>query len=140
MNEKEGMEFIERAEKMVDRLTKALYADDESNEVTGPMMMYAVAKFTAAVLLAIQEETYNFNVEEEYLEAVKEMMKVIGKDRRIQKIKNEREDIERQLAENEIKIEEYRKKVTKYEIDMDSMKHEKDMVLSAINDDDKTLN
>ena len=135
MNDKEGMDFIERAEKMVDRLTEALYADDESNEVTGPMMLYATAKFTAGVLLAVQEETYNFQVEEDYLEAVKGLMKVMGKDRRIQKIKNEREVIERQLAENEIKIEEYRRKVAKYEMDMDSMKHEKDMILNSINDD-----
>lgn len=132
--DKEGMDFIVRAEKMVDRLTKALYADDESNEVTGPMMLYATAKFTAGVLLAVQEETYNFQVEDDYLQAVKGLMKVMGKDRRIQKIKNEREEIERQLAENEIKIEEYRRKVAKYEMDMDSMKHEKDLVLNSIND------
>ena len=98
MNDKEGMDFIERAEKMVERLTDALHADDEDDEVTGPMMLYATAKFTAGVLLAIQEETYNFQAEDDFLEAVKGMMKVMGKDMRIQKIKNEREEIERKLS------------------------------------------
>lgn len=135
MNDKEGKDFIERAEKMVARLTKALYADDEDDEVTGPLMMYVAAKFTASILLTVQEETYNFQVEDEFLEAVKDMMKVMGKDKRIQKIKNEREEIERMLAENEIKLAEYEKKVAMCEREFDALKHEKDMILNTIDDD-----
>ena len=135
MNDKEGKDFIERAEKMVARLTKALYADDEDDEVTGPLMMYVAAKFTASILLTVQEETYNFQVEDEFLEAVKDMMKVMGKDKRIQKIKNEREEIERMLAENEIKLAEYEKKVAMCERESDALKHEKDMILNTIDDD-----
>lgn len=135
MNDKEGKALIERAEKMVARLTKALYADDEDDEVTGPLMMYVAAKFTASILLTVQEETYNFQVEDEFLEAVKEMMKVMGKDKRIQKIKNEREEIEKMLAENEIKLAEYEKKVAMCEREFDALKHEKDMILNTIDDD-----
>lgn len=135
MNDKEGKALIERAEKMVARLTKALYADDEDDEVSGTLMLYVAAKFTASILLTVQEETYNFQVEDEFLEAVKDMMKVMGKDKRIQKIKNEREDIERMLAENEIKLAEYKKKVAKCERDFDALKHEKDMILNTIDDD-----
>lgn len=135
MNDKEGKALIERAEKMVARLTKALYADDEDDKVTGPLMMYVAAKFTASILLTVQEETYNFQVEDEFLEAVKEMMKVMGKDKRIQKIKNERKEIKKMLAENEIKLAEYEKKVAMCEREFDALKHEKDMILNTIDDD-----
>ena len=135
MNDKEGKDFIERAEKMVARLTKALYADDEDDEVTGPLMLYVAAKFTASILLAVQEETYNFNAEDDFLECVKGLMKVMGKDKRIQKLKNEREEIERMLAENEIKLAEYEKKVAMCEREFDALKHEKDMILNTIDDD-----
>ena len=132
MNDKGGKAFIERAEKMVARLTKALYADDE---VTGPLMLYVAAKFTASILLAVQERTYNFNVEDDFQEAVKELMKVMGKDARIQKLKNEREEIEKMLAENEIKLAEYEEKVAKCERQFDALKQEKGIALNAIEDE-----
>lgn len=135
MNDKEGKALIERAEKMVARLTKALYADDEDDEVTGPLMLYVAAKFTASILLTIQEEAYNFHVEDEFLEVVKGLMKVMGKDSRIQKLKNEREEIEKMLAENEIKLAEYEEKVAKCERQFDALKQEKDMVLNTHEDD-----
>ena len=135
MNDKEGKAFIERAEKMVTRLTKALYADDEDDEVTDPLMLYVAAKFTASILLTIQEEAYNFHVEDEFLEVVKGLMKVMGKDSRIQKLKNEREEIEKMLAENEIKLAEYEEKVAKCERQFDALKQEKDMVLNTHEDD-----
>ena len=136
MNDKEGKVFIERAEKMVARLTKALYADDEDDEVTGPFMLYVAAKFTASILLAVQEETYNFNAEDDFLECVKGLMKVMGKDSRIQKLKNEREEIEKMLAENEIKLAEYEEKVAKCERQFDALKQEKGIALNSIIDDE----
>jgi 16S rRNA C967 or C1407 C5-methylase (RsmB/RsmF family) len=135
MNDKEGKDFIERAEKMVARLTKALYADDEDDEVTGSLMLYVAAKFTASILLTIQEEAYNFHVEDEFLDVVKGLMKVMGKDLRIQKLKNEREEIEKMLAENEIKLAEYEEKVAKCERQFDALKQEKDMILNTHEDD-----
>ena len=135
MNDKEGKDFIERAEKMVARLTKALYADDEDDEVTGPLMLYVAAKFTASILLTIQEEAYNFHVEDEFLDVVKGLMKVMGKDLRIQKLKNEREEIEKMLAENEIKLAEYEEKVAKCERQFDALKQEKNMILNTHEDD-----
>jgi len=135
MNDKGGKAFIERAEKMVARLTKALYADDEDDEVTGSLMLYVAAKFTASILLAVQEKTYNFNVEDDFQEAVEELMKVMGKDARIQKLKNEREEIEKMLAENEIKLAEYEEKVAKYERQFDALKQEKGIALNTIEDE-----
>ena len=135
MNDKEGKDFIEKAEKMVARLTKALYADDEDDEFSDTLMLYVAAKFTAIILLTVQEETYNFNAEDDFLECVKELMKVMGKDSRIQKLKNEREEIEKMLAENEIKLAEYEEKVAKCERQFDALKQEKDMVLNNIDDD-----
>lgn len=135
MNDKEGKDFIEKAEKMVARLTKALYADDEDDEFSDTLMLYVAAKFTAIILLTVQEETYNFNAEDDFLECVKELMKVMGKDSRIQKLKNEREEIEKMLAENEIKLAEYEEKVAKCERQFDALKQEKDMVLNTIDDD-----
>lgn len=46
MNDKEGKVFIERAEKMVARLTKALYADDEDDnfEVWG-VVVWTIKKW-----------------------------------------------------------------------------------------------
>ena len=136
MNDKEGKAFIERAEKMVARLTKALYADDEDDEVTGSLMLYVAAKFTASILLTIQEEAYNFHVEDEFLDVVKGLMKVMGKDLRIQKLKNEREEIEKMLAENEIKLAEYEEKVAKCERQFDALKQEKGIALNSIIDDE----
>lgn len=135
MNDKEGKDFIERAEKMVARLTKALYADDEDDEVSDTLMLYVAAKFTASILLTIQEEAYNFHVEDEFLDVVKGLMKVMGKDSRIQKLKNEREEIEKMLAENEIKLAEYEEKVAKCERQFDALKQEKNMILNTHEDD-----
>ena len=135
MNDKEGKVFIERAEKMVARLTKALYADDEDDEVSDTLMLYVAAKFTASILLTIQEEAYNFHVEDEFLDVVKGLMKVMGKDSRIQKLKNEREEIEKMLAENEIKLAEYEEKVAKCERQFDALKQEKNMILNTHEDD-----
>jgi 16S rRNA C967 or C1407 C5-methylase (RsmB/RsmF family) len=132
MNDKEGKDFLEKAEKMMERLTKAVYADDE---VTVSLMMYVAAKFTASILLTIQEEAYNFHVEDEFLDVVKGLMKVMGKDLRIQKLKNEREEIEKMLAENEIKLAEYEEKVAKCERQFDALKQEKGIALNTIEDE-----
>ena len=73
--------------------------------------------------------------EDEFLDVVKGLMKVMGKDSRIQKLKNEREEIEKMLAENEIKLAEYEEKVAKCERQFDALKQEKDMVLNTHEDD-----
>ena len=102
--EKEGKEFIDRADKMLDRLTEAL-SDDEDDMMTIPLMVYVTAKFTAGVLLGIQEKTMNFDIAEEFTKAVKDLMAVMGKDMRIQAIKNK-------IEENKRKIEEARKQIS----------------------------
>ena len=53
----------------------------------------------------------------------------------IQKLKNEREEIEKMLAENEIKLAEYEEKVAKCERQFDALKQEKNMILNTHEDD-----
>lgn len=154
MTEKEGMEFKMRADKMVKRLSAALSADEESDKVPCKLMMYATAKFAASVLLTIQEETLNFHVEDDYMQLVKFLMKILGKDMKIQSLKNERENLENQMAENEEKlaknekrieqydneIAQYKKQIADKEMELDAIRNEKGMLQGSLFGDDDILN
>ena len=154
MTEKERMEFKMRADKMVKRLSAALSADEESDKVPCKLMMYATAKFAASVLLTIQEETFNFHVEDDFTQLIKFLMKILGKDMKIQSLKNERESLEKQMAENEEKlamnekrieqydneIAQYKKQIADKEMELDAIRNEKGMLLGTIIGDDDRLN
>ena len=150
MTEKERMEFKMRADKMVKRLSAALSADEESDKVPCKLIMYATAKFAASVLLTIQEETLNFHVEDDYMQLVK----ILGKDMKIQSLKNERESLEKQMAENEEKlaknekrieqydneIAQYKKQIADKEMELDAIRNEKGMLQGSLFGDDDILN
>ena len=154
MTDKERMEFKMRADKIVKRLSAALSADEESDKVPCKLMMYATAKFTASVLLTIQEETYYFHVEDDYMQLVKALMKILGKDMKIQSLKNDRENLEDQMAENEEKlaknekrieqynneIAEYKRQIAEKEMELDAIRHEKGMLQGTIIGDEDWLN
>ena len=115
MDEKEGKLFVDRAEKIVQGLTKALANEIgklNDDEFSTELLMYVMAKFSAGALLSIQEQTKQFDIEEGFGEAVKELMAIMGKNDRIQSIKNERRELERKLAESE-KVLAEREKQTK---------------------------
>ena len=115
MDEKEGKLFVDRAEKIVQGLTKALAKELgklNDDEFSTELMLYAMAKFSANALLSVQEQTKQFDIEEGFGEAVKELMAIMGKNDRIQSIKNERRELERKLAESE-KVLAEREKQTK---------------------------
>lgn len=99
MNEDENIveKLMEKADKMLDRLTEAL-TDEDDDALAAPLMVYVTAKFTAGILLGLQETTYDYEIFDKYTIAVKELMSTMGKDMRVQSIKNK-------IAENEKFIE-----------------------------------
>ena len=123
MDEKEGKLFVDRAEKIVQGLTKALAKELgklNDDEFSTELMLYAMAKFSANALLSVQEQTLQFDIEDGYAETIKELMAIMGKDSKIQSIKNERREIEKKLAESEKIIAEREKRVKALE---DEYKH-----------------
>ena len=114
MDEKEGKIFVDRAEKIVQGLTKALAKELgklNDDEFSTELMLYAMAKFSAGALLSVQEQTMQFDIEDGYAETIKELMAIMGKNDRIQSIKNGRREIEKKLEESEKIIAEREKRV-----------------------------
>ena len=118
MDEKEGKLFVDRAEKIVQGLTKALAKEIgklNDDEFSTELMLYAMAKFSANALLSVQEQTLQFDIEDGFGEAVKELMAIMGKDSKIQSIKNERRKLERKLAESDKILAEREKQIKSLE-------------------------
>jgi len=112
--EKDLKDFLDRADKMLDRLTKALL-DEKDDKTTVPLMMYVAAKFTAGLLLGIQETLLDVNIADEYTKSVKELMATMGKDLRVQSIKNKIEENKKVIEETEAKIAEKEKQISALE-------------------------
>ena len=108
MDEKniEELKILERAEKIVERLFKALYCEDDGDTIDYPTIMCALGKFTASVLLAVQEQGKILDVEEDFMKAVMEVKASMGKGMKMQMIKEERDRIKLKIKENEEKIKE----------------------------------
>lgn len=125
--EKDVEEFLDRADKMLDRLTKALL-DEKDDKTTVPLMMYVAAKFTAGLLLGIQETLLDVNIADEYTKSVKELMATMGKDLRVQSIKNNIEENKKVIEETEAKIAEKEKQIS-------ALKEEYMQQMSLLSDD-----
>lgn len=102
----EEQKIFERADKITERLFKALYDDAEGDTIDYPTLMCALGKFTASVLLAVQEQGKILDVEEDFIKAVKDVKASMGKDMKMQKIMEERDQIKLKIKENEEKIKE----------------------------------
>ena len=100
----EEQKIFERADKITDRLFKALYSEEEGETIDYPTLMCALGKFTASVLLAVQEQGKILDVEDDFIKAVKYVKASMGKDMKMQKIKEERDQIRLKIKENEEKI------------------------------------
>ena len=100
----EEQKIFERADKITERLFKALYDDAEGDTIDYPTLMCALGKFTASVLLAVQEQGKILDVEDDFIKAVKDVKASMGKDMKMQKIKEERDQIKLKIKENEEKI------------------------------------
>ena len=106
----EEQKIFERADKITERLFKALYDDAEGDTIDYPTIMCALGKFTASVLLAVQEQGKILDVEDNFIKAVKDVKASMGKDMKMQKIKEERDQIKLKIKENEEKIKELEQK------------------------------
>ena len=102
MEDREGKIFAERAERIAKKLTKALANEIgklNDDEFSTDLLMYVLARLSADALLSIQEQTKQFDIEDVFGDLVKDLMAVLGKDKRIQSLKNERRELERKQAE-----------------------------------------
>lgn len=100
----EEQKILERADKITERLFKALYSEEEGETIDYPTLMCALGKFTASVLLAVQEQGKILDVEDDFIKAVKDVKASMGKDMKMQRIKEERDQIKLKIKENEEKI------------------------------------
>ena len=105
MNIDESKVF-ERADKIVERLFEALYSEDDGGTIDYPTLMCALGKFTATVLLAVQEQGKILDIEVDFMKAVMEVKASMGKDFKIQSIKNKIEEYSKQIEEEKRMIEE----------------------------------
>ena len=102
MEDREGKIFAERGERIAQKLTKALANEIgklNDDEFSTDLLMYVLARLSAGALLSIQEQTKQFDIEDVFGDLVKDLMAVLGKDKRIQSLKNERRELERKQAE-----------------------------------------
>ena len=111
----EEQKIFERADKITERLFKALYDEAEGDSIDYPTIMCALGKFTATVLLAVQEQGKILDVEDDFIKAVKDVKASMGKDMKMQKIKEERDKSKLKIKENEEKIEEARQQISENE-------------------------
>ncbi len=102
----EESKVLERADKIVNRLFKALYCEDDGDTIDYPTLMCALGKFTATVLLAVQEQGKVLDIEEDFTKAVMEVKASMGKGMKMQMIQEERDRIKLKIKENEEKIKE----------------------------------
>jgi hypothetical protein len=109
------LKAIERADKIVKRLSEALYCDAEDDTTDYPTILVALAKFTASVLLAVQEQGKILDVDEDFIRAVVRLKASMGKEMEIQKINEKRDLIKQQIKEKEEKIKENEEKIKELE-------------------------
>ena len=112
MSEKdiEEKEIMERADKIMDRLAQALYSEENGDTIDYPTLLCALAKFTASVLLAVQELGEVLDIEDDFIKVVKQVKASMGKDMKMQKVQEERDQIKLKIKENEMKIKELEQK------------------------------
>ena len=110
MEDKKEHKILERADKIVGRLFKALYSEEEGDAIDYPTIMCALGKFTAIVLLAVQEQGKVLDIEEDFMNAVKEAKASMGKGMKMLKIQEERDKIKLKIEENEKIIKELEQK------------------------------
>lgn len=93
MSEKdiEDQKILERADKIKDRLLQALKSEEDGATIDYPTLLCAVAKFTASVLLAVQELGEVLDVEDDFIKVVKQVKAYMGKDMKMQKVQEERD-------------------------------------------------
>lgn len=107
---KDAKEFMDRADEMYDRLVDALFVEKD-DKLTVPIMLYVTAKFSASVLLGLQEESLDIDLVDEYIKTIKQLMAILGDDMRVQSLKNKIEENKREMAEIKKQMEEKKKEM-----------------------------
>ena len=112
MNKKERKEFMQEADRIIERLANVLIEEGDK-EYSMPFYLYVTAKFTASLLLGLQEEGHQVDITDEYTKAVKELMAIMGKDMKIQSIKNKIKENEEEIARLKLRQEEILRNIFK---------------------------
>lgn len=97
---------LERVDKIMGRLIKAIYCEDDGETIDYATLMCALAKFTATVLLTIQERCKVLDIEEDFTKTFMEIKASLGKGMKMQEIQEKRDQIKIKMKENEKKIKE----------------------------------
>ena len=113
MTEKEKAEIVEKGNKVVDVLMKTLKENMDCNEANTVLLEFVVAKFAALNVLDVQEMTNRTDIEDEVFAMMRMLMEILGKDMRVQSLKNKKNDIEKLIEEKE-REKEYWKKEKEY--------------------------
>ena len=112
MNKKERKEFMQEADRIIEKLANVLIEEGDK-EYSMPFYLYVTAKFTASLLLGLQEEGHQVDIADEYTKAVKELMAIMGKDMKIQSIKNKIKENEEEIARLKLRQEDIFRKIFK---------------------------
>ena len=97
MNKTERKEFMKEADRIIQKLANVLVEEVDQENSTA-LLLYVTAKFTAGLLLGLQEQTGEIDIAEQYTSSVKELMAILGKDMKIQAIKDKIKDNEEEIA------------------------------------------
>ena len=96
-NKTERKEFMKEADRIIQKLANVLVEEVDQENSTA-LLLYVTAKFTAGLLLGLQEQTGEIDIAEQYTSSVKELMAILGKDMKIQAIKDKIKDNEEEIA------------------------------------------
>lgn len=97
MNKAERKEFMKEADRIIQKLANVLVEEVDQENSTA-LLLYVTAKFTAGLLLGLQEQTGEIDIAEQYTSSVKELMAILGKDMKIQAIKDKIKENEEEIA------------------------------------------
>ena len=97
MNKTERKEFMKEADRIIQKLANVLVEEVDQENSTA-LLLYVTAKFTAGLLLGLQEQTGEIDIAEQYTSSVKELMAILGKDMKIQAIKDKIKENEEKIA------------------------------------------
>ena len=112
MNNQEQENFVQEADRIIEKLANVLVEEGEK-ECSVLFLLYVTAKFTASLLLGMQEEGHQVDIADEYTKAVKELMAIMGKDMKIQSIKNKIKENEEEIARLKLRQEDIFRKIFK---------------------------
>lgn len=97
MNKTERKEFMKEADRIIQKLANVLVEEVDQENSTA-LLLYVTAKFTAGLLLGLQEQTGEIDIAEQYTSSVEELMAILGKDMKIQAIKDKIKENEEEIA------------------------------------------